>query len=454
MQIICKSCNSIFNIPKAKIPINGAKVKCLKCKSQIITPPPKKLENDLNQQSVKDNNENSDYRKYKRCPYCKEKIVINAEKCKWCQSDLNKVFEEKVKINIAKAKGTIKSSTFYQRYWKKWNIGEKYICASIFIAISSLFLSWVDIGLLSQNGWQQQGYFFLLFFVYPAYILFKKKKANIYIGYIISILSAGLLVWYINTKTAEIYNSTVNVSGIGSWIFLASTLLLGYGFIKIEKKVMQTKNIVFFAKQIKKHKWIVLSIIFLLVISPKAYNTISIKLNKPYNLLMNLSVNSTKDDIQEANKNISKLNNTELITTASKHIEALEKKLDSINEDSEDLSGRKFAILVASANLAGRNLEILAPDMTYEELAEKYGTQKTSLPQISSSIRESCEKKWGNDYRMVKYCIENQTKAKNNISSYPYDNIRINCEKKWGDDYRMIEYCIKKQTEAKRSIYE
>ena len=35
-----------------------------------------------------------------------------------------------------------------------------------------------------------------------------------------------------------------------------------------------------------------------------------------------------------------------------------------------------------------------------------------------------------------------------NVSS----NIRNGCEKKWGTDYRMIKYCVDKQTEAARSL--
>lgn len=93
-----------------------------------------------------------------------------------------------------------------------------------------------------------------------------------------------------------------------------------------------------------------------------------------------------------------------------------------------------------------------------KQLSENYIPKKTYKPSHSQSsnsqsIRENCEKKWGDDYSMIKYCIEKQSKAKINVSSYPYDNIRKNCENKWGDDYSMVEYCIKKQTDAKRSIY-
>lgn len=71
----------------------------------------------------------------------------------------------------------------------------------------------------------------------------------------------------------------------------------------------------------------------------------------------------------------------------------------------------------------------------------------------NKAVLKNCEKKWGDNYRMVKYCIEKQLKAKEAILAYPKDNIRKSCEKKWGDDFSMVEYCIKKQSEAKQAIY-
>ncbi len=38
-------------------------------------------------------------------------------------------------------------------------------------------------------------------------------------------------------------------------------------------------------------------------------------------------------------------------------------------------------------------------------------TPVTSVSSVSSNIRSRCEKEWGTDYRMVKYCIDKQTEA-------------------------------------------
>ena len=451
MQIICKNCNSTFNIPDEKVPQNGAKTKCLNCKTQIIINPQKKSGENIKQQNEVHPDKFNELQ-HKKCPYCKEKILIDAKKCKWCQSNLHKDFENKAKENISKVNGKIIESKFYKNYWSEWNKGNKIICSSIIIAIISLFLSWADIGLMSQNGWQQHGYYLLICFVYPTYILFKKKEPNIFIGYLSSLLSTVLITWYIQTKTVDMHNSTVNISGIGSWVFFASTLLLGYGFYILGQGSKTNKRIGIIIRWIKLHKLIVLSIIILLIASPKIYNYVSVKFNKPYNSLINLSANSTADEIKEANQLITELQNVGLLSSASDHIEKIKKQIDDNEDDSQEWKDKHLAILGIGLQLSSQNLEISAPGMSYEELSKKYGSQKSSRPQISRSIRENCEEKWEDDYSMVKYCIEKQTNAKSNISSYSHDNIRTNCENKWGDDYSMVEYCIKKQTEAKRSI--
>ena len=39
-----------------------------------------------------------------------------------------------------------------------------------------------------------------------------------------------------------------------------------------------------------------------------------------------------------------------------------------------------------------------------------------NIQQKSGGIRSACESKWGTDYEMVEYCIENQTTSRNNIN--------------------------------------
>ncbi len=69
-----------------------------------------------------------------------------------------------------------------------------------------------------------------------------------------------------------------------------------------------------------------------------------------------------------------------------------------------------------------------------------------------ADIMGDCQKKWGTDYSMVKYCVDKQTAAKRNVSSLPDNNIMKKCTEKWRADHTMVKYCYEKQAEAKRSL--
>lgn len=450
MKIICENCNSTFNVPDNKIPATGARAKCSKCKSVIIIPPIEKDTNNIHTSDVKAN-ENI-VPESKKCPFCKEEILADAEKCKWCKSNLNKSFEDVAKDNISKANNFFSKTTFYKQHWTRWCNGEKIIFTAILIAIFSLFLSWVNLGLMSQNGWQQNGFYLLIFFVYPTYSLIRKKELNIFIGYILSLLSTLTTVWYVGSKTVEMHNSTVNVSGFGSWLFLGSSIMLGCGFWVLGKGSKTHKSISTTIGWVQRHKFAVLFVVILLMLFPPLYNYISIKFNKPYNMVMNLSEYSTKEEIIQANKNIENLKDEKLVDAAIAHIDEIYPFFENSEDSSKEFGEKKLAIMVTKLNLSGRKLKILAPDMTYKQLSDKFGSEETKT-KTPKSIRENCEKKWEDDYSMIKYCIDKQTQAKNDILSYPADNIKINCEKKWEEDYSMVKYCIEKQTKAKNSIY-
>ncbi len=66
--------------------------------------------------------------------------------------------------------------------FKEWNFGGKLIFISTILAIISLFMNWVDAGILRVSGFQQQGYLLLIFYIYPVYKLLKGTKLNKVLG--------------------------------------------------------------------------------------------------------------------------------------------------------------------------------------------------------------------------------------------------------------------------------
>jgi hypothetical protein len=67
------------------------------------------------------------------------------------------------------------------------------------------------------------------------------------------------------------------------------------------------------------------------------------------------------------------------------------------------------------------------------------------------AIETECNNKWGHDYRMIEYCIKEQTQAKNIVAGLR-GPILDQCAEKWGSDYRMIIYCTEEQTKAKERL--
>lgn len=69
------------------------------------------------------------------------------------------------------------------------------------------------------------------------------------------------------------------------------------------------------------------------------------------------------------------------------------------------------------------------------------------------TIKADCEAKWGTNYRMIKYCVNQQAEAVNSLVDADIDNeIMSMCRNKWGNNFRMVKYCVNQQSEAKRSL--
>jgi hypothetical protein len=111
------------------------------------------------------------------------------------------------------------------------------------------------------------------------------------------------------------------------------------------------------------------------------------------------------------------------------------------------------------------------PDKKYTDNTHRNHPQRYNT---SSVIIQNCKNKWGNDYKMVRYCIKGQSEAKSIVTSNNCQNlwgtqkrqcldkqakikralssIRSNelsamekCRKKWGSNYNMVKYCAGRQ---------
>ena len=60
-------------------------------------------------------------------------------------------------------RSSINMEDFMDFNWKNWSNGQKLIFVSSAVAVASLLLPWADMGLISVNGFAQQGYLLLVF---------------------------------------------------------------------------------------------------------------------------------------------------------------------------------------------------------------------------------------------------------------------------------------------------
>src|ERR1035437_7857014 len=115
-------------------------------------------------------------------------------------------------------------------------LGEKIILGSTLAALFSLFMPWVAMGIISSSGRNQQGYLFLLLFIYPVIAVFNVKGLNKKAGIICGALALGVTIWYISDKRYnDDYLGKGNFSASGLYLFAASTIGLIIGAVKCKR---------------------------------------------------------------------------------------------------------------------------------------------------------------------------------------------------------------------------
>ena len=120
--------------------------------------------------------------------------------------------------------------------FKQLSLGKKIILITTVIALISLFLPWVELGILSASGFQQGGYLFLIAFIYPVYCVLKNTYINKVGGLVCGIVALIASIAYISSKSVEIFGTAINVAGSGAYLFLISTIGLIIGVV-LDKRI-------------------------------------------------------------------------------------------------------------------------------------------------------------------------------------------------------------------------
>ena len=119
--------------------------------------------------------------------------------------------------------------------WKNWNDGGKAIFVAGCVAIVSMLMPWVDVGLAQQTGLQQGAYIFLSFWIYPILMLLKNGPINLIGGITCSIVSTICALGYLQSKSIQILGKSINAAAIGAYLFFFASMVLIAGVVKYKQ---------------------------------------------------------------------------------------------------------------------------------------------------------------------------------------------------------------------------
>ncbi len=129
--------------------------------------------------------------------------------------------------------------------FSQWNVGGKMIFIATGLAVLSLFMSWVDLGFVSASGFQQDGYLFLIFYIYPVYKLLRDRPMKRVLGLLSSMLAVVTAIAFLLSKSVDVFGTTVNGAGAGLYLFVIASVLLTVGVFKyavVEESIVETSE--------------------------------------------------------------------------------------------------------------------------------------------------------------------------------------------------------------------
>ena len=118
-------------------------------------------------------------------------------------------------------------------------------------------------------------------------------------------------------------------------------------------------------------------------------------------------------------------------------------------------------VLVAVVAIAA-STSVIHGSQTLEEKVSAFNTLTSDNAALEENIAALCAEEWEDDFRMQRYCREQQLEGYNNLSKIwgeALTNIRnaaASCLDDWSEDllfdWRMIHYCTSEQLEAWREL--
>lgn len=117
--------------------------------------------------------------------------------------------------------------------------------AGAIIAVLSLFMTWVDVGIAKANGFQQQGYFWILTFVYPTIQIIRKQNYNKIAAIVPLVLGVLSMIYFISTKNTTVYGIKLHCARAGMYIMTCAIIVSLVASIigLINEKDKKPKNI-------------------------------------------------------------------------------------------------------------------------------------------------------------------------------------------------------------------
>jgi len=137
-------------------------------------------------------------------------------------------------------------------------------------------------------------------------------------------------------------------------------------------------------------------------------------------------------------------------------------KEEEIQKDQEDIINKKEeeakeeAIKLQKEKVEQERIQKEKEEALLLKQEQAKKDEQAKVEKEITTIKDNCKAKWGTDFWMIKYCINEQIKSRDkfykwntkNIDSTIFNTIREECVKKWGYDFWMRIYCEWNQVDS------